>query len=188
MSTPSKLYPTLASDDDEDDHFEIASTDPIDSQNPHKNINKLIEDQLKINDKNDGDDGDDDDDDDDQFVDTNAAADSLEDDATRRDYELTLSPETLLANKDRANQLKATGNEQFKSELYAESVDSYTEGLKLCPMTCAEERSILFGNRAAAHIQLTNKKMAIDDCTRSLELNPKYVKVLVRLVFVEFKM
>lgn len=185
MATPSKLYPSLSSDDD-DEHYENASTDPIDTKSPHKNINKLIEEQLKIDSGGD----DDEDEDDDQFVDVgNAPATdtaSLDDDATRRDYEKTLSPEALLANKAEANELKTIGNEQFKGELYSDAIDSYTNGLKLCPLNFTEDRSVLFGNRAAAHIQLTNKTMAIEDCCRALELNAAYVKVLIRFVFFLF--
>lgn len=108
------------------------------------------------------------------------AKDDAVDDESRKDYEKTLSAEQLLANKERGNELKSEGNTQFKNEEYTDSVKTYSEGLKICPLDCANERSILYGNRAAAHIQLNNKQIAIEDCSKSLELNPNYIKVLIR--------
>lgn len=98
----------------------------------------------------------------------------------RRAFENTLSAAELLERKQKAIELKTTGNAQFKAEQYAESVESYTEGLAVCPLDCKEERSVLFGNRAAAHIQLGSKALAIQDCSDSLEANPHYIKVLLR--------
>lgn len=102
------------------------------------------------------------------------------DESSRRDYEQTLTKEELLANKEEAIRLKTIGNEQFKNEENAECVDTYTRALEICPMDCVDDRSVLFGNRAAGHIKLNNKLAAIDDCTKSLELNPKYMRALIR--------
>lgn len=105
-----------------------------------------------------------------------------EDEAERIAYEKTLTPEQLRENKLKAVEFKTAGNAQFKSEEFLASIESYTAGLDVCPLDCTEERSILFGNRAAAHIQLANKSLAIQDCTDSIAYNPKYVRVLLRLV------
>lgn len=102
------------------------------------------------------------------------------DDKSRRDYEETLTPAELTAKKEEATLLKAKGNDLFKTEDYTAAVDTYTEAIDLCPLKCVEEQSVLHGNRAAANLQLNNKAAAIADCTKSLELNPKYMKVLLR--------
>lgn len=102
------------------------------------------------------------------------------DDKSRRDYEATLTPEELTAKKEEATLLKAKGNDLFKTEDYTAAVETYTEAIELCPLNCVEEQSVLHGNRAAANLQLNNKAAAIADCTKSLELNPKYMKVLLR--------
>lgn len=98
----------------------------------------------------------------------------------RRAYESTLSAEQLLENQLKATEFKTTGNALFKSNDYVESVDSYTDGLAVCPLDCKADRSILYGNRAAAHIQLGNQTLAIQDCTDALAANPQYIKVLLR--------
>lgn len=102
------------------------------------------------------------------------------DDESRRDYEANLSPSELMAKKEEAILLKAKGNDLFKSEDYTAAVEKYTEAIELCPLNCVEEQSVLHGNRAAANLQLNNKAAAISGCTKSLELNPKYMKVLLR--------
>lgn len=92
----------------------------------------------------------------------------------------TLTDEELLANKEKSDSLKNDGNSAFKANDYNKSIELYSEALKLCPKKFAYDRSVLFGNRAAAHIYVESKTMAIEDCNRSLELNPNYVKALVR--------
>lgn len=102
------------------------------------------------------------------------------DEESQRDYEKTLSPEQLIVNKEQADALKLEGNQQFKLEAYAQAIETYTKAIELCPLSYTNERSILFGNRGAAHIQLDSKQAAIADCSKALELNTNYMKVLTR--------
>lgn len=102
------------------------------------------------------------------------------DEASRRDFEQTLSEEQLNENQRKAVEIKDFGNLQFKNEEYKESLQSYTEGLDICPLRNSEQRAVLLGNRAAAHIQLGNRTAALQDCSKALELNPLYLKVLLR--------
>lgn len=102
------------------------------------------------------------------------------DEASQRDYESTLSEDELNANQVKANEFKAMGNDQYKNGEYLKSIESYSSGIGVCPLRCGNERAILYGNRAAAYVQLNNKTMAIQDCSKALELDPKYTKVALR--------
>ncbi|KAH8395548.1 hypothetical protein KR222_006330 [Zaprionus bogoriensis] len=96
--------------------------------------------------------------------------------------EKDLSPEALEANKEKAEKLKLEGNELFKAEQAERAVEIYTEALNICPSKNSKERAVLFGNRAAAKLKLGSVKLAIDDCTKAIELYPEYVRALLRLV------
>lgn len=102
------------------------------------------------------------------------------DDESQRDFEKSLSEEEKLANKIKAEELKVQGNDLFKQGEYQKSADMYTAALRLCPVEFNAERSILYANRAAAKTKLNFKPSAIDDCTKAIEHNPKYLKALLR--------
>lgn len=102
------------------------------------------------------------------------------DDESQRDFEKSLTEEEKLANKAKAEELKAQGNELFKQGEYQKSADLYTAALRICPVDFNAERSILYANRAAAKTKLNFKPSAIDDCTKAIEHNPKYLKALLR--------
>lgn len=106
--------------------------------------------------------------------------DDLIDEEHLRELEKDLSDEQKLANKEEADTLKQKSNELFKNEQYTESVEMYTNALKLCPLEYNKERSVLYANRAAAKIKLDSKNAAIDDCTKALDLNPNYVRAALR--------
>lgn len=106
--------------------------------------------------------------------------DDLVDEDSQRDYECGLTEEEKEANKTKADELKQQGNELFKQGEHLQSLDLYTQALRLCPLDCKEARAILYANRAAAKTKLDRKKSALDDCTKALEYNPNYVKALLR--------
>lgn len=112
------------------------------------------------------------------FVDCETS--DLIDDESQRDLEADQTEEEREAAKVKAEELKKQGNELFKNGEYLKSVEIYTEALRKCPVLCATERSVLYGNRAAAKQKLDLKTPAIDDCGKSIEFNPSYVKVLLR--------
>ncbi|XP_019747500.1 tetratricopeptide repeat protein 1 isoform X2 [Hippocampus comes] len=76
--------------------------------------------------------------------------------------------------------LKEEGNCHFKNGDWSLAEQSYTQALRLCPRRFSQERAVLFSNRAAARLHLERKDDGIADCSRALELNPDYVKALLR--------
>lgn len=102
------------------------------------------------------------------------------DDESQAEFEKDQTEEEREAAKAQSEELKKKGNELFKSGEFLKSSETYTEALRACPVVHSNERSILYGNRAAAKHKLEMKPAAIDDCSKSLEYNPKYVKVLLR--------
>lgn len=97
-----------------------------------------------------------------------------------RDREKGMSSEELQQNKQESDRMKLEANELFKTGDAIKAVELYTNALHICPTTCTKERAILYGNRAAAKINLDSKKSAIDDCTKAIELWPDYVRALMR--------
>lgn len=94
--------------------------------------------------------------------------------------ESELSEEELLANKEKSESLKQEGNILFKNAEYETAIEKYTEAIDICPKVNKNEKSILFGNRAAAHKHIGNQNTALEDCTQAIELNPNYVKAYAR--------
>lgn len=103
-----------------------------------------------------------------------------EEEPSDQPQEPQLSEEELQANKEKAESLKQQGNDVFKAGEYEKSIELYTDALEICPKVFENERSILYNNRAAAHKHLGYQSTAIEDCTQAIELNPKYVKALIR--------
>lgn len=106
--------------------------------------------------------------------------DDFVDDESQRDWEKGLTEEEKISNKAKADELKARGNELFKQGDFEKSANVYTDALRICPVEYSAERSILYANRAAAKTKLNFKPSAIDDCTKAIEHNPKYLKALLR--------
>lgn len=63
--------------------------------------------------------------------------------------------------RSKALEDKANGNEQFKNKLYLESVISYSNGLKICPLNFTNDRSVLYANRAASKHKLVSYSLYI---------------------------
>lgn len=106
--------------------------------------------------------------------------DDFIDETALKDLEITLTKEELDKRQQEASELKKKGNDVFKAGDYLESIKIYTDALKLFPLACTEERAMLYCNRAAAKIKLERTKSAIDDCTKAIELNDKYVRAYLR--------
>uniref|UniRef100_A0A8C2FDG1 Tetratricopeptide repeat protein 1 n=1 Tax=Cyprinus carpio TaxID=7962 RepID=A0A8C2FDG1_CYPCA len=97
-----------------------------------------------------------------------------------RELEKDLTEEEKESRRKESLELKEKGNTQFKSGEHAEAEESYTAALRVCPVCCSKERSILFSNRAAARLHQDKKDSAISDCSKAIELNPNYVRAILR--------
>lgn len=97
-----------------------------------------------------------------------------------KELEKEMTEDEKLAAKENAEQLKNDGNNLFKNQEFKKSIEKYTNALKICPTVYPNERAILYGNRAAAKIKLDSKNSAIDDCSKAIELNPHYIRAILR--------
>ncbi|XP_061393778.1 tetratricopeptide repeat protein 1 [Musca vetustissima] len=102
------------------------------------------------------------------------------DEEALKEKEKSMTAEELEANKEKAQKMKLEANELFKNNESERAIDIYTEALGICPTTYTKDRAVLYGNRAAAKIKIENKKSAIEDCTKAIELWPEYVRALMR--------
>uniref|UniRef100_A0A3Q0SSI3 Tetratricopeptide repeat protein 1 n=1 Tax=Amphilophus citrinellus TaxID=61819 RepID=A0A3Q0SSI3_AMPCI len=97
-----------------------------------------------------------------------------------REMEKELTEEEKESRRQQSLSLKEAGNAHFKRGDWAEAGRSYTEALSMCPVCFSRERAVLFSNRAAARLHLDLKEQAISDCSRALELDPDYLRALLR--------
>nr|XP_036881060.1 tetratricopeptide repeat protein 1 [Manis javanica] len=68
----------------------------------------------------------------------------------------------------------------FYSLYYVAAESSYSQALQMCPSCFQKDRSILFSNRAAARMKQDKKEMAISDCSKAIQLNPSYIRAILR--------
>ncbi|CAH0554803.1 unnamed protein product [Brassicogethes aeneus] len=102
------------------------------------------------------------------------------DEVALKDAEVTLTDEEREERHKQSLELKKQGNEEFKTGKYLESVFTYTEALRLCPLKYESDRAVFYANRGASKIQVDRIPSAIDDCTKAIELNDKYVRAYMR--------
>ncbi|MEE6463442.1 hypothetical protein FKM82_005903 [Ascaphus truei] len=79
-----------------------------------------------------------------------------------------------------AARLKEDGNQLFRNGQFGEAAAKYSEAIGNVPDTGAEERSILYSNRAACYLKDGNCTDCIEDCNKALELQPFSIKPLLR--------
>lgn len=77
-----------------------------------------------------------------------------------------------------AQAIKEEGNKYFKEARYDLAIQSYTRALT--EAEAAEEKSVIFTNRATCHAQLHQFSEVVTDCTSALRQNPKNVKAYLR--------
>ncbi|XP_043938220.1 tetratricopeptide repeat protein 1 [Protopterus annectens] len=82
--------------------------------------------------------------------------------------------------KKESEMLKKEGNDRFKETAYTEAETCYTEALRICPYCFQKERAILYSNRGAARMKQSREEEAIKDCSKAIELNPDYIRAILR--------
>ncbi|KAI5638125.1 tetratricopeptide repeat protein 1 [Phthorimaea operculella] len=102
------------------------------------------------------------------------------DEVSLKDAEVDLTDDQKAERKIIAEELKNAGNFAFKDQEYERSIEKYTEGLRICPLQFTQQRSILYCNRSAAKMKLEKYAAAIKDCSKSIELDDKYLKAYIR--------
>lgn len=76
--------------------------------------------------------------------------------------------------------LKQSGNDLFKQEKFTEALEFYTQALKCCPIEFKKERSIFYSNRSICYLKMKENLKCINECTKSIELDPLFIKPLLR--------
>ncbi|XAR58509.1 hypothetical protein NMG60_11013935 [Bertholletia excelsa] len=81
-----------------------------------------------------------------------------------------------------ANDAKLEGNRLFADRKYEEALSQYDHALQVAPdvPSSVEIRSICHANRAICFLKLEKYQDTIKECTKALELNPSYLKALLR--------
>ncbi|KAJ8982631.1 hypothetical protein NQ317_002682 [Molorchus minor] len=79
-----------------------------------------------------------------------------------------------------ALELKEIGNDEFKKRKIFTVYKYIHQSSKIMSLKYKNDRSILYANRAASKVRLGRKESAIDDCTKAVELNDKYLKAYFR--------
>lgn len=79
-----------------------------------------------------------------------------------------------------ATSKKNEGNTAFKQGNFVEAIEKYTEAISICPRDKKQELSTYHQNKAAAYEKMGNNEGVIEECSKAIEYNPKYVKALYR--------
>ncbi|KAK6775671.1 hypothetical protein RDI58_026672 [Solanum bulbocastanum] len=77
--------------------------------------------------------------------------------------------------------LKSQGNNAMQSKLYPDAIELYSFAIALC-----EDNAVYYCNRAAALTQIHQYEAAVQDCQKSIAINPNYSKAYSRLGFVHY--
>lgn len=98
-------------------------------------------------------------------------------------YEDALNDDELKQNAlAQANDAKLEGNTLFGKGQYEEALLQYETALQAAPEMpdSVELRSICHSNRGICYLKLGKYNETVKECTKALELNPSYIKALVR--------
>uniref|UniRef100_A0A7N0USC8 Uncharacterized protein n=1 Tax=Kalanchoe fedtschenkoi TaxID=63787 RepID=A0A7N0USC8_KALFE len=102
----------------------------------------------------------------------------------KRDAEADAVENEALNQKalEQANEAKAEGNKLFVEGRYEEALLQYELALEIAPEmpSSVELRSICYSNRGTCFSKLGKYEETIKECKKALELNPNYLKALIR--------
>ncbi|KAG7463473.1 hypothetical protein MATL_G00177010 [Megalops atlanticus] len=99
---------------------------------------------------------------------------------TQQDGSASRARDEDMTPLDRAQAAKNKGNKYFKASKFEQAIQCYTEAISLCPKEQKSDLSTFYQNRAAAYEQQMKWAEVVQDCSRAVELNPRYVKALFR--------
>lgn len=102
------------------------------------------------------------------------------DDDQLKSEEEKMTEEEKNMKREQAQKYKTEGNKLFRENSYKEAVEYYSRAINNCPFSFFKERSIMYSNRAACYLHLEKFEEAIKDCSRAVELNPQYLKAIMR--------
>lgn len=88
--------------------------------------------------------------------------------------------ETTQSALNEAILYKSEGNQHFKRGKFNEAIKCYDNAIKTCPESKPYDLATFYQNRAAAYEQLSKWSKVKEDCTKALELHPRYIKAYVR--------
>ncbi|KAL9229224.1 hypothetical protein vseg_004712 [Gypsophila vaccaria] len=80
-----------------------------------------------------------------------------------------------------ADALKVLGNKAMQSLSYSDAIERYTCAIALC-----SNNAVYYCNRAAAYTQMHKYNEAIQDCLKSIEIDPNYSKGYSRMGLVYY--
>nr|CAD7199459.1 unnamed protein product [Timema douglasi] len=96
-------------------------------------------------------------------------------------YQVGIVPRRLFQTPlQQALSHKDAGNKLFKANKFIEAIERYNSAIEICPTDKTQDLATFFQNRAATYEQLRLYEKVKEDCSRALELNPRYVKALQR--------
>ncbi|ESQ38763.1 hypothetical protein EUTSA_v10028662mg [Eutrema salsugineum] len=78
--------------------------------------------------------------------------------------------------KNLAETLKSQGNKAMQSQLFLDAIELYTFAIAL-----SDKNAVFYCNRAAAYTQINRCSEAINDCLKSIQIDPNYSKAYSRL-------
>lgn len=82
-----------------------------------------------------------------------------------------MKPESRTSEK-----AKQDGNQYFMKSDYSNAIKCYTEAIQNA-LSNDKQLHIYYCNRATCHYQLGNYKQALQDATKCVEINSKWIKV-----------
>ncbi|XP_055636640.1 mitochondrial import receptor subunit TOM70 isoform X2 [Toxorhynchites rutilus septentrionalis] len=104
---------------------------------------------------------------------------SLDEDERSRSQDVPAKKKTPTPLEE-AQKFKNNGNAYFRDGKYEQAIEEYNRAIEKCPDANATDLSTFYQNRAAAFEHLQKWSEVIQDCSKALACNPKYLKALKR--------
>ncbi|KAL6517021.1 hypothetical protein OROHE_017981 [Orobanche hederae] len=100
----------------------------------------------------------------------------------KQEQTVTVEKEDAEKALAQANDVKLEGNSMFKDGRYEDALSKYECAIQIAPDGDAsnEVRSMCHANRATCFFKLGKYEETVKECTKALELNPTYMKALLR--------